>query len=59
MVPRPRPKSALDLEAETIEEEISLEAKRRAEMMGKVAGYSSTKPEKIASLLANWLINGE
>jgi len=45
MVPRPRPKSALDLEAETIEEEISLEAKRRA--------------EKITSLLANWLINGE
>jgi len=58
MVPRPRPKSVFDLEAETIEEEISLEAKRRAQMMEKVARYSSKQPEKIASLLANWMLNG-
>ena len=58
MVPRPRPKAALDLETETIEEEISLEAKRRAERMEKVARFSSKQPEKVASLLANWLLNG-
>ena len=57
MVPRPRPKSALDLESETIEEEISLEAKRRAEMMEKIARFSSKQPERIASLLANWMLN--
>jgi len=57
MVPRPRPKAALDLEAETIKEEISLEAKRRAEMMEKVAGLSSKQPEKVASLLATWMVS--
>ena len=58
MVPRPRPKSAINLEAESIEEEISIETKRRTEMKQKIARYSTTEPEKFASLLAKWLLNG-
>lgn len=57
-VPRPRPKSAIDLEAESVEEEITLEAKRRVEMTEKLVRYSVKEPEKFTSLLANWLVNG-
>ena len=58
MVPRPRPKSGINLEAESIEEEINLESKHRAEMKQKITRYSTAEPEKVASLLAKWLLNG-
>ena len=57
-VPRPRPKSAMFPEAESIEEEISREAKHRTEMLEKLVKYSIKEPEKFSSLLANWLFNG-
>ena len=59
IAPRLRPKAAIDLEAETIEEEISLEAKRRSEMMEKVANYSSKESEKVASMIATWMVSEE
>ena len=58
MVPRRRPRPAVELEAESIEEEIALEVKRRNQMIDKVVQYSTKEPEKFTSLLANWLING-
>ena len=59
IVIRPRRKSALDVEASKIEEEISLGAKKRDKMMEHLAEYSARNPDKVASLLTNWLVNGE
>ena len=59
VVIRKRRKSAIDIEASKIEEEISAEAKKRDKMMEHLAEYSARNPDKVASLLANWLVNGE
>jgi len=55
VVPRPRPKAAIDIEAESIEEEISREAQHRAQMIEKLIRYSTQNPEKIALLIKTWL----
>ena len=59
IVPRPRPRAAINLEAESIEEEISREAKRRNEMLERLVKYSKKEPEKISTILASWLANGK
>jgi len=59
IVPRPKPRAAIDLEAESIEEEISREAKRRNEMLEKLVKYSNKEPEKFSTILAGWLANGK
>lgn len=55
VVPRYRPKAALDLEAESIEEEILTEGKRRKEIIQKMADLTRSKPEMIASIIKKWL----
>ena len=56
VVPKPRPRPAIDLEAESIEEEISLEARRREEMLDKIVRVAIKNPEKIASIINTWII---
>lgn len=55
-VPRRRPRPAIELEAESIEEEISEEARRREEMTQKVIRLSQSNPERIASIVNKWLL---
>ncbi len=52
----PKPKPAIDIEAEAIEEEISAEAQRRAQMLDQVSRFTKEKPSNVASLLNTWLI---
>ena len=56
VVPKPRPRPAIDLEAESIEEEISQQARHREEMLDRIVGVAVKNPEKIASIINTWLI---
>ena len=41
---------------EAIEEEISAEAQRRAQMLDQVSKFTKEKPSNVASLLNMWLV---
>ncbi len=56
LLPKTKPKPAIDIEAEAIEEEISAEAQRRAQMLEQVTKFTREKPVNVASLLQTWLI---
>lgn len=55
LLPKTKPKPAIDIEAEAIEEEISAEAQRREQMLETVAKFTREKPVNVASLLNAWL----
>ena len=55
LLPKTKPKPAIDIEAEAIEEEISAEAQRREQMLETVAKFTREKPVNVASLLNSWL----
>lgn len=59
VVIRKRRKSVFKTEVSKIEKEISLDARKREKMAENLAEYSARHPDKVASLLANWLVNGE
>ena len=55
---RPKRKSAFRIESKEIEKSITVEVKKRDEMVKKIGYYSTKEPERFASLLANLLVNG-
>ena len=55
LLPKTKPKPAIDIEAEAIEEEISAEAQRREQMLETVSKFTREKPVNVASLLNAWL----
>jgi len=56
LLPKTKPKPAIDIEAEAIEEEISAEAQRREQMLDTVAKFTREKPVNVASLINTWLM---
>ena len=56
VVPRYRPRPAIELESELLEEEISAETERNKIIAQKVTRLSQANPERIASVINKWLL---